>query len=125
MRLCDECTAGAHGDAGGVGRRPTGCRRLALNSRPNTFRAFWRIGLAENWYAGACHICRCRVGAREGRRVNVDGCWVTCCHGCEPVTVAPPAGDHDGWHRGPMAALDLETTGLDPAADRVVTAAIT
>lgn len=28
------------------------------------------------------------------------------------------------WHQGPMAALDTETTGIDPAGDRIVTASI-
>jgi DNA polymerase III subunit epsilon len=28
------------------------------------------------------------------------------------------------WHSGPLAAFDIETTGVDPQADRIVTAAV-
>jgi DNA polymerase-3 subunit epsilon len=28
------------------------------------------------------------------------------------------------WHRGPLAAFDIETTGTDPDSDRIVTAAV-
>lgn len=28
------------------------------------------------------------------------------------------------WHRGPLAAFDIETTGTDPESDRIVTAAV-
>jgi len=37
----------------------------------------------------------------------------------------PPArGDHDGWHRAPLASLDFETTGIDPHHDRVLSYAL-
>jgi DNA polymerase III subunit epsilon len=37
----------------------------------------------------------------------------------------PPArGHHDGWHRVPLAALDFETTGIDPHHDRVLSYAL-
>ncbi|WP_169309983.1 exonuclease domain-containing protein [Aeromicrobium marinum] len=42
--------------------------------------------------------------------------------GCRPT--APPPGDHAGWHLGPVASLDLETTGVDPLRDRVVSFAL-
>ncbi len=36
----------------------------------------------------------------------------------------PRRGDHDGWHRVPLASLDLETTGIDPLNDRVLSYAL-
>ena len=36
----------------------------------------------------------------------------------------PPRGDHDGWHRIPLASLDFETTGVDPLNDRVLSYAL-
>src|SRR5687768_16498913 len=36
----------------------------------------------------------------------------------------PERGDHDGWHRVPMASLDFETTGIDPHHDRVLSYAL-
>ena len=37
----------------------------------------------------------------------------------------PPArGNHDGWHRVPLASLDFETTGIDPHRDRVLSYAL-
>ncbi len=36
----------------------------------------------------------------------------------------PPRGDHDGWHRVPLASLDFETTGIDPLTDRVLSYAL-
>ncbi len=36
----------------------------------------------------------------------------------------PPRGDHDGWHRTPLASLDFETTGIDPLNDRVLSYAL-
>lgn len=41
-----------------------------------------------------------------------------------PPAPAPPRGRHDGWHRVPLASLDLEATGIDPLADRVVSYAL-
>lgn len=36
----------------------------------------------------------------------------------------PRRGDHGGWHRTPLASLDLETTGIDPLSDRVLSYAL-
>jgi DNA polymerase III subunit epsilon len=41
-----------------------------------------------------------------------------------PVPVAPPRGDHDGWHQVALASLDFETTGVDPRTDRVLSYAL-
>ena len=42
-----------------------------------------------------------------------------------PAAPRPPdRGDHDGWHRVPLASLDFETTGIDPHHDRVLSYAL-
>lgn len=42
-----------------------------------------------------------------------------------PAAPRPPQrGDHDGWHRIPLASLDFETTGIDPHHDRVLSYAL-
>jgi len=41
-----------------------------------------------------------------------------------PARRPPERGDHDGWHRVPMASLDFETTGIDPHHDRVLSYAL-
>ena len=41
-----------------------------------------------------------------------------------PARQPPERGDHDGWHRVPMASLDFETTGIDPHHDRVLSYAL-
>ena len=42
-----------------------------------------------------------------------------------PAVPRPPdRGDHDGWHRTPLASLDFETTGIDPHDDRVLSYAL-
>ncbi|MGH3457232.1 exonuclease domain-containing protein [Aeromicrobium sp.] len=47
-------------------------------------------------------------------------------HGwCAVCSPRPPGrGDHDGWHRLPLASLDFETTGIDPHRDRVLSFAL-
>ncbi len=77
-----------------------------------------------NRYAGKCEFCDGHVPAGGGQRINRAGRWVNAHTGCVPAPAPPPAGDHDGWHRRPLAAVDLETTGVDPATDRVVSAAV-
>jgi DNA polymerase III subunit epsilon len=41
-----------------------------------------------------------------------------------PAPRPPERGDHDGWHRVPLASLDFETTGIDPLHDRVLSYAL-
>jgi DNA polymerase-3 subunit epsilon len=86
-----------------------------------------------NKYAGVCAACRGRVEAEAGQRVNVDGKWQSYHNECAPSeasdrtdseSVAPPRGDHDGWHRRPLAGFDTETTGRDPKEVRIVSAAL-
>jgi DNA polymerase-3 subunit epsilon len=77
-----------------------------------------------NRYAGKCEFCEGHVPAGIGRRINRGGRWVNAHTGCVPAPAPPPFGEHDGWHRQPLAAVDVETTGVDPATDRVVSAAV-
>ncbi len=55
----------------------------------------------------------CGVAAIVGKRLLADD---------RPKP--PPRGDHDGWHRIPLASLDFETTGIDPLNDRVLSYAL-
>lgn len=78
--------------------------------------------MRSNKYAGRCAECAAAVAAAAGRLIGLPGSWRTICLGCAPTP--PPRGDHDGWHRVPLASLDLETTGVDPLTDRVLSFAL-
>jgi DNA polymerase-3 subunit epsilon len=80
--------------------------------------------VATNRYSAACANCSTRVDAGQGVLLRQGGTWLTYCQNCEPKPVAPPRGDHAGWHQGPMAAFDLETSGVEPETDFIVTAAV-
>ncbi|OPC83445.1 DNA polymerase III subunit epsilon [Embleya scabrispora] len=81
--------------------------------------------MATNKFGATCATCTTYVKAGDGLLVRRDGKWVTYCADCgEPKPAAPPRGNHDGWHRGPMAAFDVETSGVDPLTDFIVTAAL-
>jgi DNA polymerase-3 subunit epsilon len=81
--------------------------------------------MATNKFGATCATCTTYVKAGDGLLARIDGKWVTYCATCgEPKPAAPARGDHDGWHRGPMAAFDVETSGVDPFTDFVVTAAL-
>jgi DNA polymerase III subunit epsilon len=81
-----------------------------------------------NKYAGTCAVCKGRVAVEAGQRVSVGGSWQTLHNECAPSLTAaggvPRQGDHDGWHKRPLAGFDTETTGRDPQDVRVVSAAI-
>lgn len=53
---------------------------------------------------------------------TVRGRWRVWCLACRPAP--PPPGHHLGWHHGPIAAFDLETTGVNPHTDRIVSYAL-
>ncbi|KWX01127.1 hypothetical protein TH66_06230 [Carbonactinospora thermoautotrophica] len=80
--------------------------------------------MVANRYAGSCVFCRDQVPAGAGERLQHQGRWVTAHTECLPSPVPPPLGDHDGWHRGALVALDVETTGPDPLTDRIVSAGL-
>lgn len=81
--------------------------------------------MAVNKFGATCATCTTYVKAGDGNLVRVDGTWLTYCATCgEPRATAPARGDHGGWHRGPMAAFDIETSGVDRDADFIVTAAL-
>jgi DNA polymerase-3 subunit epsilon len=69
-----------------------------------------------------CAACGIAVAIAAGRLIGLPGSWRTICHGCAPRP--PVRGDHPGWHVAPLASLDFETTGIDPATDRVLSYAL-
>lgn len=75
-----------------------------------------------NKYAGVCVVCGVAVAIAAGQLLGRPGGWRTLCARCSPKP--PPRGDHDGWHRVPLASLDFETTGVDPHHDRVLSYAL-
>lgn len=78
--------------------------------------------MQSNRFDGFCAACSAQVLAGGGSLTGRPGQWRTWCLACSP---RPPArGDHDGWHRVPLASLDFETTGIDPLHDRVVSYAL-
>ncbi len=78
--------------------------------------------MRTNRFEGFCAACTLHVLAGAGRLTGTPGAWRTWCVACAP---RPPArGGHDGWHRLPLASLDLETTGTDALRDRVVSFAL-
>jgi DNA polymerase III epsilon subunit-like protein len=80
------------------------------------------VAVRSNRFDGFCAACSGHVLAGSGHLTGTPGAWRTWCLACSP---RPPArGGHDGWHRLPLASLDLETTGTDPLADRVVSYAL-
>lgn len=78
--------------------------------------------MKANKFDGLCSACSAHVHAGGGSLTGLPGRWRTWCLACSPT--APARGDHAGWHRLPLASLDFETTGIDPAADRVVSYAL-
>jgi DNA polymerase-3 subunit epsilon len=75
-----------------------------------------------NRFDGFCDACRVHVAAGAGALTGTPGRWRTWCVACSPKP--PRRGDHDGWHRLPLASLDFETTGIDPHTDRVLSYAL-
>lgn len=75
-----------------------------------------------NRYDDTCSTCGAAVAAGAGVLTGRPGRWQVVCAGCRPL--APARRAHAGWHQGPLASLDLETTGVDPQRDRVVSFAL-
>lgn len=70
---------------------------------------------------GFCPACSVHVVA-GGALAGTSEHGRTWCIACS--TEPPARGDHDGWHRQPLASLDFETTGVDPHRDRVLSFAL-
>jgi DNA polymerase-3 subunit epsilon len=75
-----------------------------------------------NKHPGTCLECEVEVLMGDGRLIGLPGEWYIVCVTCSPAP--PPRGEHDGWHRTPLASLDFETTGVDPLTDRVLSFAL-
>lgn len=75
-----------------------------------------------NQLEGACDTCFTHVVAGSGRLVGHPGRWRVLCLTCTPQP--PSRGLHHGWFEQPLASLDLETTGVDPHTDRVLSYAL-
>lgn len=80
--------------------------------------------MAANKYPGLCGACAGNVPAGTGALTQAHGRWVTYHAQCLPPARAPQAGDHDGWHRRPLAAFDVESTGVRHSIDRIVSACV-
>lgn len=78
--------------------------------------------MRANKFDGFCDACAIHVAAGAGALTRTSGRWRTWCLACSPKP--PERGDHDGWHRLPLASLDFETTGVDPRTDRVLSYAL-
>jgi DNA polymerase-3 subunit epsilon len=85
------------------------------------------IVAVANRFPGPCATCGGSVAAQTGVRRPVDDTWHTYHVDCVPAPAPrrpPPRGTHAGWHRGPLATFDCETTGRDPATARIVQVAL-
>ncbi|HEY3873078.1 MAG TPA: exonuclease domain-containing protein [Actinocrinis sp.] len=72
--------------------------------------------VTANRYAGACKTCGRTVPAEAGELRKQAEAWVVYHVECLP---APSPG----WHTGLLGSFDTETTGTDPFAARLVSAA--
>ncbi|RLV55011.1 3'-5' exonuclease [Aeromicrobium phragmitis] len=75
--------------------------------------------MRTNTFGGQCAECGVDVPAQAGFRIGLGRAAYIVCRHHRPVP--PPRGAHTGWHSGPLAALDFETTGIDPHRDRLIT----
>ncbi len=80
--------------------------------------------MAVNKYPGSCGTCARDVPAGAGSLTKASGRWVTYHSHCVPAPRAPGVGEHDGWHRRPLAAFDVESTGVRHSIDRIVSACV-
>lgn len=78
--------------------------------------------MRTNQIDAACDTCFTHLVAGSGRLLGHPGRWRTLCLTCDPQP--PSRGRHRGWFERPLAALDFETTGVDPYADRVLSYAL-
>ncbi len=78
--------------------------------------------MRTNQLDASCDTCYTHLIAGSGRLVGHPGSWRALCLTCQPQP--PSRGAHHGWFDRPLAALDFETTGVDPHHDRVLSFAL-
>lgn len=74
--------------------------------------------MRTNKRPGSCEDCGAQVAPGAGVLLGPAGGWKTLCDVHRPT---PPArGELSPWAGRGLASFDLETTGIDPARDRIV-----
>lgn len=73
-----------------------------------------------NKRAGKCDVCAQPVGEMQGFLLGPHGGWSTVCADHKPQP--PERRFHETWKNPGLASFDLETTGIAPAHDRIVSA---
>lgn len=74
--------------------------------------------MKANKYEGRCATCGQIVKIGLGVRVGFGTEGRTLCAIHQPKP--PERGDHYGWHVAPLAALDFESTGVNPREHRII-----
>lgn len=74
--------------------------------------------MRANKKPGPCEDCGTHVDALAGFLLGPAGGWKTVCVEHRPV--APPRTRPGAWESPGLASFDLETTGVDPHEDRIV-----
>ncbi|MFF8602438.1 3'-5' exonuclease [Streptomyces sp. NPDC015232] len=82
------------------------------------------VGDRANDYDATCARCGGPVPAGGGLLRHEAQGWRVYHPGHAPAPGPPPATDHPGWHRRPLLALDITTTGHRFAVDRITGAAL-
>ncbi|MEU8760233.1 hypothetical protein [Streptomyces sp. NPDC048659] len=77
-----------------------------------------------NDYDGSCARCGGPVPAGAGVLRHEGRGWAVYHPAHAPAPGPPPRGEHPGWHRRPLLALDIGTTGHRPAVDRIRSASL-
>lgn len=77
-----------------------------------------------NEYDASCAGCGRPVPACAGLLRHGAKGWLVYHRDHAPKPGPPPRGDHPGWHRRPLLALDIGSTGHRPAVDRIRSAAL-
>ncbi|MFC8508107.1 hypothetical protein ACFU3J_07020 [Streptomyces sp. NPDC057411] len=81
-------------------------------------------GERVNEYDASCADCGRPVPAGSGLLRHGAKGWLVYHRGHAPEPGPPPRGDHPGWHRRTLLALDIGSTGNRPAVDRIRSAAL-
>ncbi|MFE6227853.1 3'-5' exonuclease [Streptomyces sp. NPDC057854] len=77
-----------------------------------------------NAYDAECARCGGPVPAGGGVLRHGARGWEVFHRAHAPVPGPPPPGDHQGWHRRTLLALDIAATGNRPERDRITAAAV-